>query len=324
MVTTNPRWVVAIQPDLERLLFASSLVSIGSFRADPRHPRFRDTGPIPDPVFAFPRRSVRIQHAGGPAFVASANVVTYYNAGQIYRREAVDPDGDRSDWFSLRPDVLVEVLNEIDPSVVDRPDRPFPFAVGPGDPGCYVRQRALVHYVTGAGERADSLAVEETAMGLLLDVAGLALQADSHRRPLTTGHRDLVERLKVLLARRLHEALTLADLASELRCSPFYLARLFRAAEGTSIHRYRLRLRLTRSLEPLALGRSVGALATELGFASNSHFTEAFRRTFGITPSRFRSHANGRAVRDLFALATGSRPPAAAARPVVPPRPGGR
>ena len=304
-MTSNPRTVAGPRTDLNRVLFSSELVSIGSFRADPRHPLFRDSGPIREPIFVFPRTSVRIQHAGRPSFVTSANVVTYYNAGQVYRREAVDPEGDRCEWFSLRPDVLVDVLQELDPSVVDRPERPFGFAVGPGEPGCYLRQRALVHYLTGAIERVDSLAVEETAMALLFDLAGLALHADSRRGTLTAAHRDLVDRLKVLLARRLHQDLALSDLASALRCSPFYLARLFRAAEGTSIHRYLVRLRLVRSLEPLALGRSVGALAVELGFASNSHFTEAFRRTFGITPSRFRRGANGGYVGELIALAIG-------------------
>ena len=94
------------------------------------------------------------------------------------------------------------------------------------------------------------------------------------------------------------------DLAGELRCSPFYLARLFRAVEGTSIHRYRVRLRLARSLEALAGGRSIRAVAFDLGFASHSHFTAAFHLAFGITPSRFQRHASGRHLRELLGVAS--------------------
>jgi AraC family transcriptional regulator len=292
--------------DQDRILFRTDLVGIGSFRARPGHPLFRDSGPISAPLFGFPRNAVRIQHLGRTPFVANANVVTYYNAGQLFLREPVDPEGDRSEYFTVSQAAVLDLLQELDPSVAERPDRPFPFALGPGDPRTYIRQRALVHYVCRAGELVDALAVEETVMSLLFGVAGRALGTTPRRAALTPAHRDLAERLKVLLASDLQEPRTLADLASELRCSPFYLARVFRAAEGESIHRYRTRLRLARSLESLAIGRGVRAVAFEVGFGSHSHFTAAFHHAFGITPSRFRKHASGRFVRQLLEVASRS------------------
>jgi AraC-like DNA-binding protein len=51
-----------------------------------------------------------------------------------------------------------------------------------------------------------------------------------------------------------------------------------------------LRRRLRDALEMLLDTReSITRVALEHGFASHSHFTDAFRREFGVPPSRVRS-----------------------------------
>ena len=63
-------------------------------------------------------------------------------------------------------------------------------------------------------------------------------------------------------------------------------ARVFREETGFSLHGYRTQLRLRLALDALAAGREIGELAHDLGFASHSHFTDSFRRVFGVAPSR--------------------------------------
>jgi AraC family transcriptional regulator len=60
------------------------------------------------------------------------------------------------------------------------------------------------------------------------------------------------------------------------------------------LYRYQLRLRLARSLDLLNQYDDLTALALEVGFSSHSHFTAAFRRTYGRTPSAFKRVALGR------------------------------
>src|SRR5262245_19808408 len=48
----------------DRTLYRGPLFTIGAFRAAPDHPRFRDSGPINEAVFVFPRTTVTIQHEG--------------------------------------------------------------------------------------------------------------------------------------------------------------------------------------------------------------------------------------------------------------------
>lgn len=106
-------------------------------------------------------------------------------------------------------------------------------------------------------------------------------RADRRRR-----QRDLVEHAKAVLMRRYQEPLTLADLATEVGCTPFHLRRSFRAVTGWRLHQFRDQVRVRTALELIPWRRGdLTGLALELGYSSHSHFTEAFRRAFGVPPS---------------------------------------
>lgn len=66
------------------------------------------------------------------------------------------------------------------------------------------------------------------------------------------------------------------------------LSRRFVSETGFSFSAWRQRARMMRSLEMLAAGRPVTAIALDLGYASPSAFISAFHRTFGETPKRYR------------------------------------
>jgi AraC family transcriptional regulator len=87
---------------------------------------------------------------------------------------------------------------------------------------------------------------------------------------------------------RLHEDLSLAELADVVALSPRHFSKLFRAAFGTTPHRYVLQERLAEGARLLARGgQDVLEIALRLGFCSQSHFTAAFRQAFGVTPYRY-------------------------------------
>ena len=83
----------------------------------------------------------------------------------------------------------------------------------------------------------------------------------------------------------------LAEIAAEVGGSPVYLTQVFQQVEGLPLYRYQLRLRLARSLDLLAQYDDLTALGLELGFSSHSHFSAAFRETYGRSPSEFRQSA---------------------------------
>lgn len=78
-------------------------------------------------------------------------------------------------------------------------------------------------------------------------------------------------------------------LASLVHTSPRQFFRLFRLTFGCSPHQYILRARITKARAMLSNGGEVIEVANALGFSSQSHFTEVFRRLTGTTPGRFRT-----------------------------------
>jgi AraC-like DNA-binding protein len=134
--------------------------------------------------------------------------------------------------------------------------------------------------------RLDAVAVEEALVGELDAVLGLGAASSTAA---ATPHAP-VERTRALLAAAPERSLTLAAIGREVGCSPFHLARRFRARTGRSIHRYREELRAARALVRLQRGeRDLTALALELGYSSHSHFSAAFRDVHGASPSAMRT-----------------------------------
>jgi AraC-like DNA-binding protein len=97
--------------------------------------------------------------------------------------------------------------------------------------------------------------------------------------------RDRVERTKELLARDLANPPTLEMLGREVGCSSFYLSRSFSREVGLTIPQYLRKLRMERAAALLRSGRyNVTEAATEVGYASLSHFSKAFCETIGCCP----------------------------------------
>lgn len=83
--------------------------------------------------------------------------------------------------------------------------------------------------------------------------------------------------------------ISLRSMATAAGLSPFHFSRMFKAATGVSPHQYVLRRRIEIGAEML-LSRedSIAAIALELGFADQSHFTMHFKRVHGIGPAGYR------------------------------------
>jgi AraC-like DNA-binding protein len=67
----------------------------------------------------------------------------------------------------------------------------------------------------------------------------------------------------------------------------FALARQFRAAFGTSPHRFQVGRRLARAQGMIARGVALSEVAVATGFADQSHLTRLFSARFGLTPGRW-------------------------------------
>jgi AraC family transcriptional regulator len=281
----------------QRLVFASDLVCAGTFACRADDPLFRGGEPAASNCIVFSRTPVWIQHEGGVRYVADPTVITFHARGRPYRRWRVADHPDRCDWVAFADDVVHDVVERWDPERADSSRAaPFRFQFAPAAAQLYVRQRQLFDRLLAG--RADRLNVEEETLALLRGAMARAhadrtIRGGSHERRCF----DAVQHVRQLIAAQPSRPHSLRSLSAQVALSPYQLCRAFSRATGETMTAYRHRLRLLSSLEPVTSGQDLTAVALDLGFSSHSHFTAAFRRTFGDTPSSYRRVARSRSLK---------------------------
>jgi AraC family transcriptional regulator len=162
----------------------------------------------------------------------------------------------------------------------------------------HLRTRFLHHLICGEW---DGLVAEEWVITLLRS----ALIADANSCEPSGPTRRLIGRTKQFLEAHLAGPVRLIDVARGVGASPAYLTDVFRRVEGIPLHGYLTQLRLARALVELSNASDLTTLALALGFSSHSHFTAAFRRGFGCTPSQFRESTRRTLKREPSRLVSG-------------------
>jgi AraC family transcriptional regulator len=296
----------------ETIRFRTGRYALGEFHCPPGDWRWREVNAVDDDgvYVVFPGTSVVITHLGHEPLLTNRNHVVFYGRGQRFLRRIHDPRGDHCIFVRVQPTFLAKLLAR--DGVDEAGD--LPFVQSPSDPHSYRAVTCAVHALRRW--TVERLALEELVVEAVRRAVERAAAHDARRRRAARAsteldHHRLVEETKALLIERTAYDDTLAKLASELHVSEFHLCRVFREHTGFTLHRYRQHLRLRLALELLAeQGRDVATIAQDVGFASHSHFTDAFRSVFGVSPSRAR-RMFGR--RELLRL-RGAGEPVAAAR----------
>jgi AraC family transcriptional regulator len=83
--------------------------------------------------------------------------------------------------------------------------------------------------------------------------------------------------------------LGISEMAGVANLSPYHFSRQFKRSTGLSPHQYVIGRRVERARELLSgTDLSVGAVASAVGFAHQSHLAYHVRRRFGVAPSSLR------------------------------------
>jgi len=253
-----------------RPLHRSALLSVDLWRCVEDGDGLRAERAHPAPVLTVLLSGASALQEGGRTVIVEAGTALLAQADLAYR--AAHPFGCGDTGCHVRPSpALLEELQ--------LPRAPWTAIALPTR--AHLRFRLAVEGVALSG--ADGLELEEACLSLLAATPDLSvIDAWPATRP---RHADVVDETKALLLRRFGESLSLDEVARAVGLSPFHLARLFRRHTGFSLHGYRTRIRLLHALD--RVGEARGALtdlALELGYSSQSHFTDAFRRAFGVPP----------------------------------------
>ena len=279
--------------DASRLIYEGTSISIGQFRRGPRHSNFGGPHRIGGTLMVFPRTSVTITHAGKAPVVADTNTVMFYNDGQVYSRAKLSDKGDLCEWFQIDPRLVADAVRIFDAHVDDHPCEPFSLSHGPSGTGSYLLQRLVVDHVL-TSPSPDRLFIEETVLHILSQVVDSSYRQRGMNpvQGKLRAEREVADAIREAIALHFEQNPSLEHIAAQLHYSPFHLCRIFRKHTGRSIRQYLNHLRLRAALEYVTQANTnLTDLAVRLGFASHSHFTEAFRKTFGMPPSALRNRS---------------------------------
>lgn len=225
-----------------------------------------------DNQLVFVTRGAFIKHTGKAARVVNANEPAFFRAAETYRSSHLDPGGDTCAVFGFSDDVISEASAGAGSA-----------CAGVDRLGLHARVLRIVTALHN--QEADALALEEAS----LDILGLFLRSQSDDRRSGASAQALVRDVEAQLTADHSRAWSLTELSHQFRRTPFYLTRSFRSLTGVPLHRYLMDLRLGDALGRLAEGeQDLAALALDLGFASHAHFSTAFKKRLGSSPSSFR------------------------------------
>ncbi len=237
-------------------------------------------------------------------FVARGHCDVRYRdaAGEARRRLSVgsfcflsrDHEFERLAWKASRLEVIVVDITDLgpDPNPIDafgRTDAFFDVYMGAED----ARVASLLDLMcseTAAGCPTGSAYAEALSLALASRIACLCASAPCDERRAAMLSAKQLDRITDHVAKNVSEDLTIEHLAALVNVSPFHFARCFKQTTGMTPHQFVTRERILRARKMLAsTDQPIGDIAMSLGFASQSHFADVYRKITGRTPRRDRS-----------------------------------
>jgi AraC family transcriptional regulator len=128
------------------------------------------------------------------------------------------------------------------------------------------------------------LAIEALTWEILAASSGRCTPADDQGGP------RWLREAQDLLDAQLRQPCSLRSLAAEAGVHPVHFAAVFRRSYGCSVGEYQRRRRFQYARRKLADPEiPLAEVASEAGFADQSHLTRTFRRITGMTPKQYRT-----------------------------------
>jgi AraC-like DNA-binding protein len=217
----------------------------------------------------------------GEARTSVTGMVMAFNPDEPHDGHAAVERGFTYRMVHIGPGLMAGVLADI----TERPTG-LPLFADPvlDDPVLFHALRR-VHATLREGNR---LAQDEA----LADAVRALVRRGATRRLGSARHaatRTEVRRAREYLDAAFTEDISAAELSTVAGCSRYALHRGFVAAYGLAPSDYQRQLRLRAARRLLDAGRAPATIATETGFADQSHLTRWFKRYYGITPSVYQS-----------------------------------
>lgn len=262
---------------MEKTLFQSSLIKIGTFVLPTNKPEFHRYGYTENPLIVFPKNSIWIQHKNKDPFVADSSVINLYNKQQTYTRFPIDKKGDYCHWIELSKKILPQIKTS-------HCDNLFNVENIKCELTTYLLHHKLFKNIESSPQ-IDPLMIEDLAIEIVNNISKA-----TNSRPTTMllkpTHKKLTERIKKSIHSNISQNKSLNDIAKDVYSSPFHISRVFKQVTGMGINQFRTQIRLKSVYSEIKQGKNdLASLALDYGFSSHSHLSYSFKKYFNFTPS---------------------------------------
>ena len=123
----------------------------------------------------------------------------------------------------------------------------------------------------------------------LYDLAMALVAISSPVQPVCTHNYKAAHEARNYIIENISETVSLEELELITGRERWALSRDFRALYGVSPYRYLIMRRLEKAKDLLLQGSAIADAAIACWFSDQSHFTRHFRKTYGLTPSAWRT-----------------------------------
>ncbi|HYH18792.1 MAG TPA: AraC family transcriptional regulator [Azospirillum sp.] len=211
--------------------------------------------------------------------VAPFGTLCLADPGEVHTGDVLE--GGWSYWsVHIPPAALAALSAELGGSADVGPD----FATGVIEDAQVVRRFAAFFRALRAD--ASALAAEVRAVEALVLLVGRHAAVRPTHLP-HAGDAILARRARDLLAARVGEPVSLAELEAATGAGRYRLIRAFRAAYGMPPCAWQTQRRLIMARALIGAGEPIAEAAAAAGFADQAHLTRLFKRSFGYTPGAF-------------------------------------
>jgi AraC-like DNA-binding protein len=272
----------------DRILRQTRQVALGRHRSTRMHAHAARCA-----YLLFHRSSVRLRTGPGREEIATPLHVSLHAAGEIHAREALSEEGHDYDFIAIAPALLQRLRTGVAGMRAASGDQSLlPARACEATAEIFLARRRLFAAASRSYGALNSRQIDAAVEHLLTLVIERATARHRFMCDQPRGIRgrriQFIEEAKTILAREYQTDLTAMGLADRLHCSPAYLSRTFHATTGFKLVDYRHELRLRKAAYLIEhADAEIGEIAVRVGFASHSHFSSAFHRRFGITPSEY-------------------------------------
>lgn len=99
----------------------------------------------------------------------------------------------------------------------------------------------------------------------------------------------LILRAKSIIFKKLHDKVTVNEIAEELQTTPAYLSTVFKKETDMTIHAFVIKEKMKVAENLLIYSDyTIEAIANYLAFSSQSHFGNLFKKQYHLTPNKYR------------------------------------